>query len=80
MRDILTLIALVLFTTPSSAGDFEKGVEAHNNGDYATAIKEWTPLAEDGDAIAQYNLALMYKNGQDVLQDYQTAVSSHIED
>ena len=74
MRFILTIITLVLFTTPSWSADFYKGLLAYNNGDYATAFEEWTPLAEQGDADAQYNLAIMYDNGQGVLQDYQTAV------
>ena len=30
------------------AGDFEKGLEAANRGDYATAFVEWKPLAEQG--------------------------------
>ena len=74
MRFILTIITLVLFTTPSWSADFNKGLIAYNNGDYATAIEEWTPLAEQGDAYAQYNLAYMYDIGQGVLQDDQTAV------
>jgi len=74
MRFILTIITLVLFTTPSWSADFNKGLLAYNNGDYATALKEWTPLAEQGDAQAQNNLALMYDFGEGVLQDYQTAV------
>ena len=74
MRFILTIITLVFFTTPSWSVDFYKGLLAYNNGDYATAFEEWTPLAEQGDADAQYNLALMYDIGQGVLQDYQTAV------
>jgi len=74
MRTILATIVFVLFISPSWAGDINKGFEAYNNGDYETALEEWTPLAEDGDAVAQYNLATMYDNGQGVLQDYQTAV------
>ena len=73
MRIILATIAFVMLATPSWAGDFNKGAEAFNNGDYATALEEWTPLAEQGYPKAQFNLAYMYKNGQGVLQDYQTA-------
>ncbi len=73
MRTILATIAFVMLTTPSWGGDFDKGVEAFNNGDYATAIKEWTPLAEQGDVIAQYNLAVLYEKGKGVLQDHKTA-------
>jgi len=32
--------------------DFLAGVDAHDQGDYATALKEWQPLAEQGDAFA----------------------------
>jgi len=40
-----------------------------DKGDYATALKEWRPLAEQGDAEAQCNLGYMYKCGQGVPQD-----------
>ena len=33
-------------------------MDAHNRGDYATALDEWRPLAEQGDALAQYNLGV----------------------
>ena len=51
-----------------------KGLIAYYSGDYATALSEWKPLAEQGDAVAQYNLGLMYDNGYGVSQDYKTAV------
>ena len=35
---------------------------------------EWKPLAEHGDASAQYTLGLMYARGDGVPQDYKTAV------
>jgi TPR repeat protein len=74
MRIILATIAFVLLATPSWGEDFDKGFDAYNNGDYATALEEWLPLAEQGDAVAQSNLASMYYNGEGVLQDYKTAV------
>jgi len=74
VRAILTIIAFILFAAPSWAGDFNKGAEAFNNGDYATALEEWTPLAEQGYPKAQFNLAYMYDNGKGVPQDYKTAV------
>ena len=52
----------------------DKGVTAAKNGDYATALKEWTPLAEQGNAYAQFNLGSMYEYGDGVPQDYSTAV------
>ena len=51
------------------AADFDKV----NKGDYVAALKEWRPLAEQGDAGAQYNLGVMYSKGQGVVQDYASA-------
>jgi TPR repeat protein len=70
-------IALLLFTLSaftSWAGDFQKGVNAYESGDYTTALKEFAALAEQGTAKAQYGLGFMYANGQGVPQDYQQAV------
>ena len=52
----------------------KKGLDAHERGDYVTALKEWRPLAERGDANAQSNLGVMYDKGQGVPQDDKTAV------
>ena len=42
--------------------------------DYAEAVKWYRLAAEQGDAVAQYNLGVMYDNGQGVPQDYAEAV------
>jgi uncharacterized protein len=47
----------------------QEGYKAHKRKDYATAMKEWKPLAEQGDAAAQHNLAGMHRQGQGVPQD-----------
>ena len=54
--------------------DFDDGVAAYNQGDYATAFKEFKPLAKQGGAAAQYNLGLLYDYGYGVPQDYVEAV------
>ncbi len=54
--------------------DFNAGVAAYKLGAYATALREWRPLAEQGNAKAQYNLGLMYRKGQGVPQDDAEAV------
>jgi uncharacterized protein len=66
----LSLILLLLFSATCWSADWAKGYAAFKGGDYATALKEWTPLAEQGDAFAQHNLGVMYGNGQGVPQDY----------
>ncbi len=53
---------------------YQKGFGAYDRGDYDTALKEWRPLAEQGLSQAQYNLGLMYAEGEGVAQDYQEAV------
>ena len=53
----------------AQAQDFAKGFAAYQTGDFATALKEWRPLAEQGNANAQSNLGLMYEYGRGVLQD-----------
>ena len=60
-------------TAPAWAG-WDEGVAAAKRGDYATAVREWRPLAEQGYAKAQFNLGLMYDNGQGVSQDYAKAL------
>ncbi len=56
------------------AQDFDRGFAAAQSGDFATALKEWLPLAEQGHAQAQYVLGVMYNNGDGVVQDYAEAV------
>ena len=75
MRNLTATLCLTLAVLLGSAGmsvsqDFQKGVDAYDTGDYSLALDEFTPLAEQGDASAQYTLGLMYYNGDGVLQDY----------
>jgi TPR repeat protein len=77
MKKLLTaLVIIVSFGTAGSvyAQDFDKGLRAAQSGDFVTALKEWTALAEQGDASAQYNLGQMYDKGQGVIQDYKEAM------
>ena len=75
MKHIAILLAfLMTLSAPVAAQDFDKGFAAAQTGDWATALQEWTPLAEAGDTEAQYNLGVMYDNGRGVLQDYKEAV------
>ena len=60
---------LLLAATPAVAADFDAGVEAYNRGDYASALREFRPLALQGIADAQYNLGVMYGTGQGVPED-----------
>ena len=57
-----SLVALALFGF-AAAGPFEDGRAAYNSGDYATATRIWRPMAERGDAVAQYKLGFKYQRG-----------------
>ncbi len=69
MKAAVLLFALGL---PALA-DFGAGQRAYQNGDYATALKEFLPLARMGDGAAQLNLGTMYRKGEGVQQDYKEA-------
>ena len=49
-------------------------MKAAESGDFATAYKEWKPLAEQGNVDAQYNLGVLYSSGQGVAQDFSESV------
>ncbi len=55
--------------------DLHKGIEASLAGDYAVAMREFRPLAEEGHAEAQSALGLMYEKGQGVARDDTQAVA-----
>ena len=71
-----TIIALVLAFNAGSilAQDFQKGWAAYQSGDYVTALQEWRPLVEQGNASSQNNLGTMYEHGTGVLQDHAEAM------
>ena len=64
----LFIITLIISCAPPSS-DYQKGLDAALEGDFATAMKLWRPLAEQGNATAQYNISLMYANGDGVPQN-----------
>jgi TPR repeat protein len=73
-------IAFVLplaLAAPVTAGPFEDGFAAHEREDYTTALKFWRPVAEQGDADAQYNLGVTYRKGQGVPQEDAEAVKGY---
>ena len=54
----------------SLSADYQKGLNAATRGDYATALREWKPLAEQRNAVAQKDLSVMYAYGKGVPKDY----------
>jgi len=68
-RFVIALALLIVCLAATAWADFKAGEKAYHLGDYATALREWQPLAKQGHAIAQYNLGLLYANGQGVPKD-----------
>src|SRR3954468_19817570 len=74
MAALLVANLLVLSAGVARADPFADGVAAYNTGDYAAALAQWRPLAENGHVRAEFRLALMYDSGIGVTQDYREAL------
>ena len=70
LRRTTLALVLALLAWPATAQDFKKGMAAYKRSDYATAIRAFRPIAEQGYAKAQFILGVMYSKGQGVPQDY----------
>jgi len=71
----MILIAMLLaLAGPAAADTLADGWAAYQQGDYATALTLFQPLADDGNAAAQNGLGFMYANGQGVPQSYDEAM------
>lgn len=66
-------VALALGPSIGTAQDFNIGMDAAQKGDFVTAMQQWQPLLEAGDAKAQVNVGLMYEHAHGVPQDHVTA-------
>lgn len=55
-------------------GTSSEAYEAFLNGRYEEAIAIWLPLANSGDAAAQFNMGVMYANGLGVDRDMSVAM------
>ena len=78
MTKLLAAFVIIVVSTVATgtllAQDLDSGWEAYDSGDYATALKIWTPLAEQGNSQAQGVLGMMYANGEGVSQDFAEAM------
>jgi TPR repeat protein len=64
---------LLLTSIAGAAADGVAGFEAYEKGDYATALKEFMPLAESGQASAEAAVGQMYFEGKGVKPDMKEA-------
>ena len=66
---IAAVLLMFSLAEPAAAGPLEDTDAALKRRDYATALRLIRPLAEQGNANAQYNLGALYDNGLGVPQD-----------
>ena len=69
MAVMLGMVCGLCFAAPAVANEYQQAVEATQTEDYAKAIELWLKLAEQGDPIAQYNLAVFYREGYGTTSD-----------
>lgn len=74
MSPLLIVFAFTLCGSPLIAATVEEGFAAHEAGDYRRAFGIYLPLANQGDVNAQFNLGVMYRQGQGVAQDYRKSI------
>lgn len=59
----------LLLGSAAIAGPFDDGITAYDQGQFAKAFQLWLPLAQQGNAAAQLNVAALYEKGSGVAQD-----------
>ena len=67
-RQVTCIFSLIIFVylyhgVTAYAATKSEAVSAMNKGDYPLALNLWTKLAQQGDAIAQYNVGVFYRDG-----------------
>ena len=66
MRRVFLGIAFVMLLGAQSQPGFQDGLLAYHRGDHAVAMEIWRPLAERGNASAQYMVGYLYAQGEGV--------------
>ena len=75
LTPVLALLLMLLLTPCTTrADDFSDGVNYYEQGDFDSAMESFKAAAAKGNADAQFNLGLMYLNGEAVSQDYKQAL------
>jgi len=68
------IISILLLSSLVYAGLVNDGLNALKHENYKEAAKLWRKAANQGNAVAQYDLGLMYDYGKGVKQNYFKAV------
>jgi V8-like Glu-specific endopeptidase len=72
----LALLILILgLVAPATAAELDDAVAAAHSGDYATALRRLSPLAEKGDARAEFDVGFMHAYGWGVQRNPAEAIT-----
>ena len=77
MRSFIRFISLAAFLLSPAivmSADLQKGLNAFNEGDYATSLAECQPLADAGNVEAQFCVGRLYANGFGVAMNDELAL------
>jgi hypothetical protein len=72
-KHLVAAAIAVLLSAPLSAQSVKAGIEAWQRADYGSAVAIWRPLAQKGDADAEFNLGQAYRLGRGVQINLATA-------
>jgi hypothetical protein len=64
LKHLIAASLIVGAAAPLSAQSVKAGIDAWQRADYSKAVSIWRPLAESGDADAQFNLGQAYRLGR----------------
>ena len=74
----LGILFFALISGLAHAAPFEAGLSALERGHYATAMRAWLVLADEGAAEAQNNIGHLYEQGFGVSQNYTKAMDWYL--
>src|SRR3954447_2185866 len=74
MRALWAGVVFLTLVMPGAAladqvSDLSDGLSAYRRHDYVTALRLLRPLADQGNAVAQFSLGFMYAHGRGVSKD-----------
>lgn len=69
----LASVALLFSLAAQAESDYDKAVHVYGCADYPKAFNLFKPLAEQGDALAQFQVGMMIEQGQGAEVDYSSA-------
>jgi TPR repeat protein len=62
-------VQVSVFAAGPETARYDQGFKAYQAGRHAEALEHWRPLAEAGDAVAQFSVGTLYDQGRGVPQD-----------